>query len=303
MGFRGLEVGPDTPTYYLIYQSIEQGGANYIEPLWRILNLIVINCFDDFHFLLLCVSVLILLLVYLSSKRTHTNIFLALFIFYSLYFVFYSMNIMRQMISVVIILYGYTFLKENKIKYFIFSVFFALLFHYTTIIVAVLFLFRKFALTPQKVVLYIFASIIIGIFFNLGTISFLFGSYQSYLLRDQFYRESVFIPFLLSLILSIFFICLYLTSNTSLKKDLFMKIFFFGILLNNLMVKFELGTRMMMFFSIIQILLLPMYLNNNRIQQKEFVRIGIIVYLGVIFFTLLSIGSVGIYPYSNILFP
>ena len=57
-----------------------------------------------------------------------------------------------------------------------------------------------------------------------------------------------------------------------------------------------------MFFSIVQIIILPMYVYNNRLKPKGFALFILLCYVGSLFFMLLFTGSVGVYPYNNVLF-
>lgn len=64
----------------------------------------------------------------------------------------------------------------------------------------------------------------------------------------------------------------------------------------------DLGLRLVMFFSTSEIILIPIYIKNNRIKEKCFTIIIISIYLGGVLFTLLSIKSAIVISYSNALF-
>ena len=80
-----------------------------------------------------------------------------------------------------------------------------------------------------------------------------------------------------------------------------MNIYIWGVITNNLLLYLSLGTRVVMYFSITQIILLPLYLYNNNFKQKIFPVFIIICYTSALFFMLLLSGSVGVYPYNNVL--
>ena len=93
IGFRGLEVGPDTLTYETIFENIgEHNIYTYPEPGWVIFNLIIFKIGGSFHLMLWLSAILILYYISKSIQRYSPNILLSIFLLYSLYFVFYSLN-------------------------------------------------------------------------------------------------------------------------------------------------------------------------------------------------------------------
>lgn len=300
MGYRGVEVGPDTGTYSFLFDWIREGGALHLEPLWRLVNYIVYILGGGFNEMLWVVSSIILFFIYISTKESPNRLF-SIFVFYSIYYVFYSMNIMRQMVAVSIVMYGYTLFNKGYKWRFVFSVLMAMMFHSTGILGFAIFFLKKFKISMQRVCLLIFFSLFAGFLVNATLLGIVAGPYAGYLLKADFFRPSVVSVLALCVLLSSFYAYIFWTSTEEFRSSLWMKIFLVGVILNNAMFKLELGTRLVMFFSVVQILVLPLYFYNNIIKQK-YLGIGVVIlYLAGIFFVLLGIRSVDIYPYSNVL--
>lgn len=305
IGFRGLEVGPDTLTYETIFENIgEHNIYTYPEPGWVIFNLIIFKIGGSFHLMLWLSAILILYYISKSIQRYSPNILLSIFLLYSLYFVFYSMNIVRQIVAVSIVLYAYTKLIERKNKLFFIYICLAALFHYTAIITFSIWWIKNIKFSKFKVYLGLLISFIGGfIVISSSILSMILGPYAHYLTSEKNgYRTSIIIPFLLSCFLSVLCLFIYNTSKNKVKESLWMNIYIWGVIINNLLLYLFLGTRVVMYFSITQIILLPMYLYNNTFKQKIFPVFIIICYTSALFFMLLLSGSVGVYPYNNVLF-
>lgn len=98
--------------------------------------------------------------IYKNSKNVVIST--SLFLLLNLYFM--SMNIIRQQLSVAIILYGYEFLKKDKKILFILFVVIASLFHQSAIICVLFLLFDKKKI-DKKIIFYLFIIIIISLVF------------------------------------------------------------------------------------------------------------------------------------------
>ena len=305
IGFRGIEVGPDTQTYEIIFENIgKHEFYTYPEPGWVLLNLFLFKIGGSFHFMLWISSLIILYFVSKTVKRHSPNILFSLFLLYSLYFIFYSMNIVRQIVAVSIVLYAYTHLLKNKhLKFFIYIVL-ATLFHHTAILALIIWPIRSYRINGFKLFIAILISFIGGfIVLSPSFLGVLLGPYAHYLASEENgFRPSIIVPFLLSCCLSILCVFIYNTSKFNLKNTLWMRIYILGIIINNLLLHLELGTRVVMYFSIVQILVIPLYIYNNCFKQKLFPLLILISYTSALFLMLLLTGSAGVYPYNNILF-
>jgi hypothetical protein len=210
---------------------------------------------------------------------------------------------MRQVIAVSIVMYGYTLLNKNHTWKFILCILFAFLFHNTAILGLIALIIRKINLSDSKVFTTVIISIFTG-FVGIITKGYIFniiaGKYAFYIDREM--RTTLIVPVFLSFFLSFFFLFIYKTGSKSIKQSLWMKLFLIAVIINNLFVSIRLGTRLVMFFSISEIVLIPLYIQNNIFREKLFPLSIVVIYLGGILFTLLGIKSAEVLPYSNVLF-
>ena len=96
----------------------------------------------------------------------------------------------------------------------------------------------------------------------------------------------------------IFFIVLFSMRDQNIN----LKIFFIFIVLLNLMVRFPFGNRILMYFSIYQIIFYPYFISQLKFISVDF-RIACYIFfiLCAYFIFMINIGSGGIFPYTNIL--
>jgi hypothetical protein len=216
------------------------------------------------------------------------------------------MNIVRQIMAVSVVMYGYIFLNKGGIIKFLLCIFAASLFHMSAVVGLAALVIRRIDLSNTKVITGIMISAIIG-FFGVATRGLIFskilGPYGVYLNKIRVIRTSLLAPAFLSCVLSSFFLWMYGSSNILLKSSLWMKLFFIAVIANNAFIFIDYGLRLAMFFSIGEIILFPLYVQSksNTIREKNVPFIVVLVYLGGILFTLLSIKSAIVAPYSNVL--
>lgn len=305
IGFRTDNIGTDTGTYKYMYSYIgENGYAGYPEPLYGYLNYILYNCGVSFHNFQYLLSVTILLLFILSIKKYSSRINFSLFLLYALFFVFYAMNITRQILAVLIVLYGYTLLHEAKKMKFVFCVLVASLFHYTAIISLVVLFVRKINFC-NKTLFYggIFLTLLVGMLLNESIFKSILGPYAIYLNTDgSGVRDSVRLlqALLLCTFWSILCVFIYVTAKRAIIDSFWFKIYFTGILLNNLTLNLELGLRIVMFFSISQVIVYVLYIDDARITSYYIPPMVIVTFLLIFFLVFLINGSVGVVPYTNL---
>jgi hypothetical protein len=306
IGYRDISVGSDTKNYENIFKAAERNGVSYIEPLYWVLNKLVVAFGGDLRMMMLVSAFVVLLFFYLATKKS-SNILFSFFCIFSLYYLFYAMNIIRQIIAVAVIFYGYTFLERDKIKQFLFWVVIAMLFHVSAVLGLIALFIRKIKLSEMKILLGILGSALMGFVAIITRGSFLtifLWKYGNYINKIKYIRSSFLAPVFLSIVLSVFFYIVYKTSTKNLRLSLWMKLFFIAVVFNNIFIFIELGLRVVMFFSVGEIMLFPLYIQkkNNHVKEKSVPLIMVAVYLGGILFTLLAIKSAIVRPYSNILF-
>lgn len=305
-GFRDLCVGIDTPNYKQGMTYVAMGISPYQEPGWNHLNQFIVNHGNDFNMLKLLVATLTIIPVAIVFIRISPNPQLSLFFYYGMFAYLNSFNGMRQFLAISFVLVAYMFFIERK---YIFSLIFILIayqFHhsawYTLIVFALP--FYKFSKDIWTYVILI-ATLVIGIVMNDSMVRSLTSSYSSYLDSSSLgYRGTSSIWFVWSLILSILldalFVFVYLKTDYIKRNSIIFKIFFLSIIVNNLTFKLVLGARLILYFTIIQTILYPIYF-NKRYQYTKWV---ILAYITVLFIKIL-LGSGGfyggVYPYKSVI--
>lgn len=308
IGFRGEDVGMDTHTYKEMYKWLGNDGYNGYpaEIGYAYLNIFFYRSGFGFSFFQWALTCAMMFLIGRTVWKYSPKPQYSLFVLYALFFVFYTMNVFRQMLAVSIVLYGYDFLCNKQRTRFVICVLVATLFHYASIVALGLLFIGKLELKPMLCCVVLILSILLGGFlFSDSLLVYLSGPFAVYLQghHDGFRSgERVGLALLLAVFWSCLCICVFLFSKKSYRNDFWYKIYFLSVVINNLLIRTELGLRVVFFFSIVQIIIFPLFLTCNRLKQK-WIAYGIVTFfLTVFFFVFLYNGSASVYPYHNVLF-
>lgn len=307
IGFRGTEVGADTITYMQIYDFLgERGYEGYPEIGYAFFNLLFYKLGFNFHFFQWGMSLIMLgfigkvILVYSPNRG------FSLFILYALFFVFYAMNVFRQMFAVSIVIFAYHLLYRGfKIK-FIVCVLLATLFHSISLLALGALWLPRLRVTNKIFYSGIIFSLLLGCFVLSDSLFVrIAGPYASYLLENENgFRSDVRV--MQAVLLAVFWssLCVFIYSfiEKVYRDNYWFKIYFVAVILNNLLLRLELGLRVVFYFSIVQIILFSIFIVHNRLAPPWSAHLIVTLYLAIFFFLFLSNGSAGILPYCNILF-
>lgn len=290
-GLRDVTIGTDTRTYYDIYTSIATGNSSYIEIGWQIINRLS-SYIGGFNFMLWIVSLMTLAPIGIISQRYSPNPCLSLFIYYCIYAYLNSFNIMRQILATSLVFMAYMAYYENKIKKTIIYIVVGMTMHLSAILGFAVFFMKYIKLTTFRVLLYSVISLMIGIIINDGFLSLFLGPYASYLTSSEHgYRDNVFTSFALAFIVSLIFFIIYATSRQEQKNSLWYKLYFTGLIMMNSTFQLVLGTRAIMFFTLLQFIVYPIYFRNNIIKNKMVVFWTVMLYITAIFLKILILGN------------
>ncbi|WP_417265253.1 EpsG family protein [Brumimicrobium sp.] len=296
VGFRTIEVGTDTVNYKMYFDVVESGKRLFVEPGWLAINHFVIFFNGSYETLMLLVTLLTLIPVYWACRKYSINPTLSLFFYITLYFYFYSFNISRQLLAISFVLMSFHFLKENRKLSFVFLVLLASTFHTSALIVLPVLFIDKI---PDKPILYISAivvSALVGLFGTESIYDFIsLTSYSNYLYKLEL-GNTVGNAIYLLLLNGFFLFILYFSG----KREVYFKLFFLYIVLTNIFVRIPLGSRLIMYFSVIQVLYLPLFIYTNRKENNIFLIAVVIIYAFTIFFK--TFGAGDILPYTNRIF-
>lgn len=301
--YRDINVGTDTKNYEFLFGQLESGvdWIRYaIEPGWVFLNEFVISYGGTYRDLIIISSLLVLVPIFFVAKKYSHNPMLTISIFYLLYFYFFSWNGTRQSIALSLFLVALMLLLKSRRLWFVCIVVFAALFHESILLTLPLIFINKVPTNKTKLLIYIFIAMVLGIC-GIGYLSSI-AKITGYAIYIQEYASGNILGNLLFLLIFNSFFAFILF--TSPKVTIEFKLFFVFILILNLTIRLPLGDRVVMYFSIYQILFYPYYLITlkNRSADSVFISyIFIILFIYVMFMQKIGSGSGEIIPYTNIL--
>lgn len=301
-GFRDLTMGVDTRSYKQGMEYVSLGITPYSEFGWNQINWFIIKHGKDFHMLTLLVSILTIVPVALVFLRSSPNPQLSLFIYYGMFAYLNSFNGMRQFLAISMILVAYMFYKYGKWWWTLLFIFLAYQFHHSAWYSLIVFALPYFKLNKD---LWVYGFLIFTLFLGslLGGTFFkaISSGYGAYVDSSNFgYRESFGWAFILSFLMNALFVYMYYKTDEEDRNSVFFKIFFIAILVNNITYRLVLGSRIILYFTIIQTLLYPYYF-NHRYQYTKWL---IVAYLTILFIKILngSGGFVGgVWPYKSVI--
>lgn len=185
---RSSQVGNDTSEYLRLFDSIlfnKDISVYYwrYEKGYLLLNKILSLVTNNAQIILIVTSVIIMGGFARFVYKYSNNIWLSVYMFFTLGYFGSSMNTIRLNIAIVIILYSYDFLREKKAIKFIITVIIASLFHKTAIIFLLAWPITKLRFSYKTIAIAIVGSTGMYAFFPIilkGLLRFL-PTYQYYL--------------------------------------------------------------------------------------------------------------------------
>lgn len=294
--YRDFSVGTDTISYKIYFERLARGGVPTKEAGFSFLNTLVADWGGDMRTLMIVISILTLVpLVYICQKYSPKPAF-SLFLYYNLYIYFHSFNISRQVMAVSIVLIGIPFLLENRRLLFCLIVLLASTIHVTALISLPLIFLDKVPDNRKFYITLVIGSFIIGYLFTGPILSYttkLVG-YDSYLMD----RGVISTTSTTLIMTNLFFFFVLFTLK---ERNFLFKLFMIYVVMMNLIDRFPFSNRLLIYFSIYQILFLAYYVIHNRLKSNVLAYLIVILYSYVIFWRLLSLGVGEVLPYFNVL--
>lgn len=194
--FRAISVGADTINYYnnQFYgeYSLDFSSTYELEWIFQSLSALIRDNGIDPRWCLYSLSIITSVFLYLSFKRYHkqlgTNLILILLFYFVFDFYSLSFNIARQCASISILLYAYSFLYSEKLRYFFFYVIIAAGFHISSLLFIFVYFIRKFDINKFKSTELIIVSYAILITIFIGKVylwNFIISSYPALALYEN----------------------------------------------------------------------------------------------------------------------
>ncbi|QWU15125.1 EpsG family protein [Paenibacillus sophorae] len=186
--FRGVNIGVDTKTYISYFYNIRFIDFTNLKNIPLEKGYVLLNYFLHFFshsgmILLIVVSFITIGLIMAFIYKHSQIIWLSVYLFITLMYFYSSMNIMRQYLAISILLFGITYVRKQKFIPFLVTVILASLFHFTSIVFIIVYLFPRIKFNYKNI---IFTFVLgIGIFFFLEPILFFliktFPQYSGYI--------------------------------------------------------------------------------------------------------------------------
>ncbi|QLL76158.1 EpsG family protein [Limosilactobacillus reuteri] len=318
-GMRSLYVGTDVLTYVYPLFHIAESSSSYLQYLnmpalnggilqtvssyeygYTFLTYVVAKLTGSFQFLQFFIEFFILSFIYLGIRRLKIDNMPIWFCMLTYYLLFFnnSLNMVRQWMAMSILLYGFKYIKEQKLTKFIITILFAYLFHSTAIIGLLLYLLywiikvsskrslvfnsysdNSLSVTAVSFILLVFFSCAVILLINrlyplLGTLGL--SKYSYYLSGDFSFSINQFIlkvPILLIISLNI---------NEIFKKD--SKIYFYLILVLDVIASqlaslSDYSIRMSIYLAMFNIYGYAILSESNNRVKMFVIRFLIIIYL------------------------
>lgn len=294
-----FEVGSDYLSYLDEYKKTNLNLKNIIEIFledpeigFSLLSYFLKSITANEYAIFWGISIIIYPLLIIYMRKNTEIVWFAFATFLLLGFFDVSMNILKQQVAMVLILFSYEYLIEKKYIKFVLITMLAGIFHITAIIAAFLLVISRFIKPTYK---NLFRSIIIGIvalitykFFLVELFSYntIFSKYESYLLiQDSKLNRNVrvysvigyaFVFILISFIL--------LSKNKNLKsimkeKHKMISLLFIGIIINILAIDYWVLNRIALYMYQFIIVLLPAYLKVKMNKKERLINTLIISFI------------------------
>lgn len=135
-------------------------GAPF-NPLWYIYNAIIKSIYDNFIFFQIIQAIIVNSVFFWFFKKYTNHFFTAIVIYYAVYYLYFNLEIEREILSICIFMLSFDFLIKKK--YIVYILFFivALSIHFSALIMAVVPLFLLIPKINWKIALSIFVLLIL----------------------------------------------------------------------------------------------------------------------------------------------
>lgn len=294
-GLRGIDVGTDTKNYMELYEMLhDDAGTLFVmsktEPLWVLLNKLVICTVDNYQWVIFLGLFLAITPIFIRSWVSCKSPYVVILFYVLLYYYFNSFNIVRQMIALGIVFFAYPFWEKEQKKKAIACTVLAMMFHFTAAFAFFITLVKRMRLNVGVVFLALPVTYLLGALMLPSIIPMLpiVGKYSSYIEASNANLS------ITRLLLNVFFLLLFIQARGA-SKDIYFKMFFVGIVLYNLLTFSPALGRCALYFMLAQ---LTVFSNLSHYKLNTVFVWCMILFYGLFYYvTLLSENNCDIVPY------
>ncbi len=310
--FRGLEVGTDNSTYAQYYNDLDPSfdvwsniilNVGVFEPGYIVLNYFLKLNGTSYIFVSFIYSLIIWYLVLKSFKRQKEILYLAIFLFITTGFLFFTFNGIRQAIAMSAVFFSIPLVIEKKYFKFSLCIIAAALFHISVLLMLSLIFISKikkwkttFWGTLFVISIFIPGKLLYGI---IGKVAFLFPFYGSYLGREDF-NSSYTLTTGVIYQMMLGFILLYYYHEVARSKIqvLYFHLFFIGQILYNFFYANPFINRFLVYFLFFEVYAFAFTI-HFLIQRKRSAETFLILISFFLVFTYkIVVGESGASPFS-----
>lgn len=298
-GLRALTVGYDISVYgkYIFERAATYSSlTSYIstfqknEVLYYILNFIVSRFSDNIHVFLFVhqfiIAFIIHLIAYREKKKHNTNLALTIFC-YLMFWFNSSLNIIRQSLAIIIILYSFKFIEEKKyLKYYLFLAV-AFFFHKSSILMIFLPLMHHIYNKKNSFIhICITSFLLIASFFFLDEIFFalarflpMLENYDKYVVLGFTNLRTRYLIFKIIMLLAILFT--YFCTNNKEKNNSLVAFAAFDVVFYSFSGFVKFGYRISYFFLPFYIIFIPRIIANIQTKKYRLLYLTVIILLSI----------------------
>jgi len=301
--FRSANIGNDTVTYLYYFDIFSSGGidkSRTFELGYQFLNVFIGKFTNDPHIFIIIMATIMYVGTAGYIMKYSKNCLVSLCLFFCYFFTFYT-SAYRQVIAMIIVLFAYQGIKENKYLKAIILIAFAFLFHSTAIIALLLFLRSSILIDRKKVLILVVLGLIISQTEVLNRIiAIVLPRYSHYFVSQYSGTGWVAISYELIINLTLFVLVSKAVNRNKLDYRLCLTNFALLLIFSSFGYSMNLFTRASKYFLLVATVELPNVFYENQLPSRRTWLFGICI-VSIVMFILVLIYRPDwnhIYPYE-----
>ena len=306
------DVGTDYNNYYRIFETainyqdkignsaviLRLSNVLGVESSYLVINMLIAKLGLTPEIFVGLISFITILLVGLCIKKISSNPMLSLFLFYLLCFL-QLMNIARQYLAASIVFFAIPLLKEKKYIKFCLVVFLAALIHVSVLICLIIPILHKIKVTKTVIIVYIVGIVASGVLWNVvQKFVIRIGVYTNLLGSSKTMKLISIVPWLIIAFITLIHLKDLMTNP---ENNLYVHCVMISLLLSVMSLHMVYLNRMISYFSIFIILLIPNMLKViKNAKEKLIIVTGYTLLILLIFYNNVSDPVTNYLPYKTI---